>query len=237
VVENIHRHLEAGQSRLEAAIKGAGEIAFTVVTISISLIAAFIPLLLMAASSDAVPAVCADCGGRHPRVSADLTDAGAHAGLALHEGDDCAVSRRCAATPGLADWLIARYATALDWVLGHQRLVLATFAATVLASIVGYILIPKASFLSRIPARYSVPRWRPRMFPGQHVSETAGGRSTGRGRPCRRALREQDRRGGNGGNSLSQGQLIIMLKDKSQRDVSAEGFINRMRRSLQAFLE
>ena len=47
VVENIHRHLEAGDGMREAAIKGAGEIGFTVVSISFSLIAAFIPLLFM----------------------------------------------------------------------------------------------------------------------------------------------------------------------------------------------
>ncbi|RMS44898.1 AcrB/AcrD/AcrF protein, partial [Pseudomonas coronafaciens pv. garcae] len=47
VVENIHRHLEAGQGMREAAIKGSGEIGFTVVSISFSLVAAFIPLLFM----------------------------------------------------------------------------------------------------------------------------------------------------------------------------------------------
>ncbi|HBO9394197.1 TPA: multidrug efflux RND transporter permease subunit MexN, partial [Pseudomonas aeruginosa] len=47
VVENIHRHLEAGASKVEAALKGAAEIGFTVISISFSLIAAFIPLLFM----------------------------------------------------------------------------------------------------------------------------------------------------------------------------------------------
>ena len=47
VVENIHRHLEAGDGMREAAIKGAGEIGFTVVSISFSLVAAFIPLLFI----------------------------------------------------------------------------------------------------------------------------------------------------------------------------------------------
>jgi multidrug efflux pump len=47
VVENIHRHLEAGESMLEAARRGAAEIGFTVVSISFSLIAAFVPLLFM----------------------------------------------------------------------------------------------------------------------------------------------------------------------------------------------
>src|ERR1700727_2421622 len=47
MVENIYRHLEDGLSPLEASIKGAGEIGFTIMSISISLVAVFIPLLLM----------------------------------------------------------------------------------------------------------------------------------------------------------------------------------------------
>ena len=47
VLENIYRHIEAGDRPMEAALKGAGEIGFTVVSISVSLIAVFIPLLLM----------------------------------------------------------------------------------------------------------------------------------------------------------------------------------------------
>src|SRR5262249_56609075 len=47
VVENIYRHIEEGQAPFEAALKGSGEIAFTVMSISVSLVAVFIPLLLM----------------------------------------------------------------------------------------------------------------------------------------------------------------------------------------------
>src|SRR5204863_6295925 len=47
VIENVHRHLEEGLSPMEAALKGAGEIGFTIVSITLSLIAVFIPLFLM----------------------------------------------------------------------------------------------------------------------------------------------------------------------------------------------
>ena len=47
VLENISRHIEAGMSRMEAAIRGAREVGFTVMSMSISLIAVFIPILLM----------------------------------------------------------------------------------------------------------------------------------------------------------------------------------------------
>jgi HAE1 family hydrophobic/amphiphilic exporter-1 len=234
VVENIHRHLEAGQSRLEAAIKGAGEIAFTVVTISISLIAAFIPLLLMGGIIGRLfrQFALTVAAGILVSVLTSLTLAPMLASRYMrattaqsHEG----VPRR----PGLADWLIARYATALDWVLGHQRLVLATFAATVLASIVGYILIPKGFFPEQDTGT---------VFGTTLAAEDVSWGSMSAKQQAVAALVAADPAvehyaskiggGGNGGNSLSQGQLIIMLKDKSQRDVSAEGFINRMRPKL-----
>ena len=47
MLENIVRHIEEGEAPMEAALKGAGEIGFTIISISISLIAVFIPLLLM----------------------------------------------------------------------------------------------------------------------------------------------------------------------------------------------
>src|SRR5207245_9678633 len=47
VIENVHRYLEEGLSPMEAALKGAGEIGFTIVSITLSLIAVFIPLFLM----------------------------------------------------------------------------------------------------------------------------------------------------------------------------------------------
>src|SRR2546423_7589580 len=47
VIENVHRYLEEGLSPMEAAVKGAGEIGFTIISITLSLIAVFIPLFLM----------------------------------------------------------------------------------------------------------------------------------------------------------------------------------------------
>ena len=47
MLENIYRHVEDGMAPMEAALKGAGEIGFTIISISVSLVAVFIPLLLM----------------------------------------------------------------------------------------------------------------------------------------------------------------------------------------------
>src|SRR5258708_24394917 len=59
VLENIHRYIEEGMSPVEAAIKGSGEVGFTIVSISLSLVAVFIPLLLMAGVGGRVVRACA----------------------------------------------------------------------------------------------------------------------------------------------------------------------------------
>ena len=60
VIENISRHLESGMTPFEAAMKGSKEIGFTVLSMSTSLIAVFIPILLMGGSWAAVPRVRGD---------------------------------------------------------------------------------------------------------------------------------------------------------------------------------
>ena len=86
VVENIHRHLEAGDGMREAAIKGAGEIGFTVVSISFSLVAAFIPLLFMGGVVGRLfKRVRPDRHRRHHDFGGGVADAGADAGGAVHE--------------------------------------------------------------------------------------------------------------------------------------------------------
>ena len=84
VVENIFRHLEAGTTPLQSAIKGAREIGFTVISISVSLIAVFIPL-----SADerhrraALPRVCHHGDRRDPGIGRGVADPDADAVLAL----------------------------------------------------------------------------------------------------------------------------------------------------------
>jgi HAE1 family hydrophobic/amphiphilic exporter-1 len=147
VVENIYRHLEHGASRLEAALKGTREIAFTVLSISISLVAVFIPLLLM--------------GGIVGRLFREF---------ALTVTASVAVS--CLVSLTLAPMLCARfmgeksrapgrinrvieagfgglhsfYRRTLDSVLRHQAVTLAVFFATMALTIVMAVQIPKGFF-------------------------------------------------------------------------------------------
>ncbi|MBN8965764.1 MAG: efflux RND transporter permease subunit, partial [Rhizobiales bacterium] len=126
VVENIYRHIEEGASPMEAAIKGSGEIGFTVLSISLSLIAVFIPLLLMGGimSLTLAPMMCARFMTRQP-------DTHGRVYLAIE-----------AAFNGMLTF----YRRTLDIVLRHQRITIAVFFATLALTAVMAIIIPKGFF-------------------------------------------------------------------------------------------
>ena len=147
MLENIFRHMEAGMQPMDAAFKGAGEIGFTIVSISASLIAVFTPLLLMGgivgrlfrefAMTVSIAVVVSAI------VSLTLTpmmcsrflhhDHGKH-GLAYR-----IVERGF-------DALIGGYRRTLDIALKHHRITLLTFLATVSLTVYFYIIIPKGFF-------------------------------------------------------------------------------------------
>ena len=75
MIENIDRYLEAGDSPLDAALKGAGQIGFTIVSLTVSLIAVLIPLLVHGRHrGPAVPRVCGDTGGDDSGFGGSLAD-------------------------------------------------------------------------------------------------------------------------------------------------------------------
>ena len=79
MIENISRYMEHGDSPLQAALKGSEQIGFTIVSLTVSLIAVLIPLLFMGdIVGRLVPRVCRHAGGHHPGVGGGLADADAH---------------------------------------------------------------------------------------------------------------------------------------------------------------
>ncbi|HEU4662666.1 MAG TPA: efflux RND transporter permease subunit [Dokdonella sp.] len=151
MIENIVRYIEQGRQPREAAEIGAKEIGFTVLSLTVSLVAVFLPLLLMPGvtgrlfhefawvltiavaismviSLTLTPMMCAYL------LKADALPAGDHAGDAsTHAGKRDAWTR----TVGL-------YARSLDWVLARQPLMLLLASATVVVTIALYVLIPKS---------------------------------------------------------------------------------------------
>jgi HAE1 family hydrophobic/amphiphilic exporter-1 len=147
VVENIYRHIEEGASPMEAAIKGSGEIGFTVLSISLSLIAVFIPLLLMGGIIGRLFREFALTVTASIAVSAlvSLTLAPMMCARFMTRQPD-AHGRVYLAIEAAFNGMLAFYRRTLDIVLRHQRITIAVFFATLALTAVMAIIIPKGFF-------------------------------------------------------------------------------------------
>jgi multidrug efflux pump len=147
MIENIVRHMESGESPLDAALRGAREIGFTVISLTLSLIAVFIPLLFMTGlvgrmfrefALTLTIAVVASA-----IVSLTLTPMMC-ARILRHVGDSGRPSNALTARfHELIDWTVEGYRHSLEWVLQRQRETLIVTLATLVATILLYIFIPK----------------------------------------------------------------------------------------------
>jgi hydrophobe/amphiphile efflux-1 (HAE1) family protein len=147
MLENIYRHIEEGMDPLNAALKGAGEIGFTIVSISFSLIAVFIPLLLMGGIVGRLFREFAICVSITIVISAlvslTLTPMMCSRFLAPashHHG------RLYNAIERMFDGLLGFYRRTLDLALRFQFITLMVFFATVTVTGVLYVHIPKGFF-------------------------------------------------------------------------------------------
>jgi multidrug efflux pump len=145
MIENIVRHIEDGESPLDAALRGAREIGFTVISLTVSLIAVFIPLLFMTGL----------VGRMFREFALTLTIAvvvSAVVSLTLTPMMCSRLLRHQVATAGnavsrffnrMVDGTVEGYRQSLEWVLGHQPATLLVTLATLAATVWLYIIIPK----------------------------------------------------------------------------------------------
>jgi multidrug efflux pump subunit AcrB len=146
VIENITRYLEEGETPMQAAIKGSREIGFTVLSMSISLIAVFIPLLLMGgivgrlfrefAVTLSVAIIVSLC------VSLTTTPMMCAHFLKSEKGKKH--GKFYVASERVFQWSVGTYARGLRWVLRHQPFMLVLTGATICLSVYLYIVIRKS---------------------------------------------------------------------------------------------
>ena len=240
MIENISRYIEQGERPIDAALKGAGQIGFTIISLTVSLIAVLIPLLFMqdvvgrlfrefavtlavtilisaVVSLTLVPMLCAKLLQHQP-------DAGAP-GAQRRTGHE---SGRW--FTALLDW----YGRRLGWVLDHQRLTLGVALGTLVVTALLYILIPKGFF--------------PAQDTGiiQGISEAGESVSYAAMADRQQALAaailtDPDVQslssfiGVDGSNvTLNSGRLLINLKARSARSLSASAIIPRLQRETAA---
>ena len=229
MIENIARYIEKGERPLDAALKGAGQIGFTIISLTVSLIAVLIPLLFMqdvvgrlfrefavtlavtilisaVVSLTLVPMLCAK--------------------LLKHEPHDTQKGHQSGKWfANVVEW----YGHRLNWVLDHQRLTLIVATATVAVTVLLYIVIPKGFFPDQDTGLI------------QGVSDATESISYGAMAKRQQLLAEailQDPDvaslssfiGVDGNNvTLNSGRFLINLKPESERKGNATDIIRRLR--------
>ena len=148
VMENVSRHLEQGMKPLAAALKGAQEIGFTVLTISISLVAVFIPLLFMGGIVGRLFREFAVTLSTAIVVSMfiSLTTTPMMCAYLLRNEREHKHGRIYQANERAFDWVLSLYRRTLRWVLDHPALTLMVLLLTVALNVVLVVTIPKGFF-------------------------------------------------------------------------------------------
>ena len=148
MLENIVRHIEHGEKPLQAALSGSREIGFTIVSMTLSLAAVFIPILFMAGILGRLFREFAVTLSITILVSGfvSLTLTPMMCARILKHQTFAEQSRFAQAAEKLFDRIIAFYERTLETVLEHQPLTLAVAIMTLLVTILLYIIIPKGFF-------------------------------------------------------------------------------------------
>ncbi len=230
MLENIVRHVENGETPQEAALKGAGEIGFTIISISLSLIAVFIPLLLMGGIIGRLFREFAVTVTMTIMVSAlvslTFTPMMAARFLKNHEGERHGRFYRVVERG--FDAMLRGYAWALDHVLRHQRLTLMVFFLTVAASGALFYFIPKGFFPEQDTGLIQVT-----SEASQDISFSA---MTERQEEVGRVVMQDPdvasvlmTIGSGGAQTANTGRMYIALKPHDERTSSARQIINRLR--------
>jgi hydrophobe/amphiphile efflux-1 (HAE1) family protein len=233
VVENIHRHIENGETPMDAALKGSSEIGFTVLSISLSLIAVFIPLLLMGGiigrlfrefamtvtASIAVSAL----------VSLTLAPMLCSRFMRPESHDHGAVYRFIERGFGA---MLSFYQRTLDVVLRHQPITLGVFFATLALTIVMVISIPKGFFpIQDIGLINGIAEGAQDISPEEMMRLQRELGAVILRDPAVAAFGSTTGSPG-GAHTANTGNFTIVLKPRSERELNASQVIDRLRPQL-----
>jgi hydrophobic/amphiphilic exporter-1 (mainly G- bacteria), HAE1 family len=151
MLENIVRHIDEGLSPLQAALRGSREVSFTIISISLSLVAVFIPIFFMPGVIGLLfhefAAVVGIAVLMSAVVSLTLVPVMTSRYLGRKEVEGLSLNWTSWFERGFT-WVLGRYEHMLDWALGHRRTVMAIAVGTFIATGVLFVLLPKGFFPS-----------------------------------------------------------------------------------------
>jgi multidrug efflux pump len=238
VMENIARYIESGVEPFEAALKGAREVAFTVVSMSLSLIAVFVPILFMGGivgrlfhefAATLVAAIAIS-------LVISLTVTPTMCAYALGPTKERKHGHLFRTSERTFDLLLAAYRHSLAWTLRHPALVIVLFFATFVLNGLLLVRVPKGFFPLQDtgtlmggfqgPQDASFQSMRASLLDIQKVIQAdpavkgVAGFTGGQGGP--------------GGGTINSGFLFVGLKPLEERKISAADVLNRLRPKLNA---
>lgn len=231
VLENISRHIDEGIAPIKAAYLGAKEVGFTLLSMNVSLVAVFLSILFMGGiiqslfrefSITLAAAIVVSLV-----VSLTLTPMLCARWLKPHvPGRENGLQRW---SQHANDWMVARYASSLDWVLRHKRLTLLSLFVTIGVNIALYVVVPKT--------------FMPQQDTGQLIGFVRGddGLSFTVMQPKMEIFRREVLKdpavesvagfiGGN--NGTNNAFMLVRLKPIKERNMSAQKVIERLRKEM-----
>ena len=227
VLENVSRHIERGVPPFRAALLGAREVSFTVVSMSLSLIAVFIPILLMGGVVGRLFREFAVTLSVAILVSlaVSLTLTPMMCARLLRAPGERRPGRLFAASERVFQWMLAEYEVSLAWALRHSRLMMLILAATIGLNVYLYIIVPKG------------------FFPQQDTGRMVGSIQADQGisfQAMRQKLADfieivrsdpavENVVGFTGGGQRNSGFMFMSLKPLKERGVSADQVVARLR--------
>ena len=236
MLENIYRHVENGMRPMEAALKGAGEIGFTIVSISLSLVAVFIPLLLMGGIVGRLFREFAVVVTMTILVSAfvSLTLTPMMCSRFLTDQKHAAHGTAYIIAERFFDGLLRSYDRGLKWVLRHQGLTLGVLLFTILATVYLYIVIPKGFFPQQDTGFiYGFSEAREDIsFKAMMERQLALGEIVAKDPDIASFAVSAGATGGS--QTVNTGRFSINLKPRNERTATADDVVNRLRQKLKA---
>ncbi|PWJ86431.1 multidrug efflux pump [Pseudaminobacter salicylatoxidans] len=230
VLENISRHMSAGMSRMEAAIRGAQEVGFTVLSMSTSLIAVFIPILLMGGLIGRLFREFAITLSAAILVSLviSLTATPMMCSILLRGEHDRSHGRIYRFSEWVFEGMLAGYRRSLSWALDHSRFILAVLFAALCLNAYLYVTIPKGFF--------------PQQDTGRLVGSIQADQAISFQLMSQKLSRFIDivksdpavetAVGFTGGGQTNSGFMFVTLKPQAERGISADQVIGRLRPQL-----
>ncbi|HUH58501.1 MAG TPA: multidrug efflux RND transporter permease subunit [Candidimonas sp.] len=236
MIENIARHIEEGQSPMQAALKGASQIGFTLVSLTLSLIAVLIPLLFM---SDVIGRLFREFAITLAvaillSLAISLTLTPMMCARLLKPEAEMKYGRFQRAAGAGMDRLVASYDRGLTWVLAHQRLTLWVALGTLIVTGLLYVAVPKGFFPQQDTGLIQAISQGPQTVSFASMAQRQQ-------RAVDRILQDPDVAavssfiGIDGTNAtLNTGRMQIALKPLGERDTDAQAIIRRLGADLES---